>query len=721
LYYSDEIIDKVRDASDIVSIIGQSVRLKKAGRRYVGLCPFHNEKTPSFSVDPDRQMFYCFGCHKGGNVFTFLQEHDNMTFPEAVQTLADRAGIRLPERQYTPGQKKARDEKMQLLDLNKTAATWFFMQLHQPAGREGLAYLRNRKLTDQTIQSFGLGFAPADSTSLLRYLREKGNSDELIRKSGLMNVDETRGRMYDRFRNRVIFPILDVQNRVIGFGGRVMTDAKPKYLNSPESTIFDKSRNLYGYHVARRTHAGKLILCEGYMDVIAMHQAGFNYAVASLGTALTQQHCEIIRRFTKDVILSYDSDQAGTNAKMRAIPMLRRVGITPTILHLEPHKDPDEFIKAEGKDAFQDRLDHAENAFLFETGIIQKNYRMSDPDEAAEFFDAVALLIASMDDVFKRKGYVKMAAEQYGIDERDLSDRVVKKMEAGQKDDRYRAADTGARYGRSSTGFSGKGSGAGAGAFGASGAGASGSSGAGASGSSGAGGSGSSSAGASGAGAVGTDQNYGASGRQSFDANDEADLQAYLAQEQGEADYYEEPVSEDDYSGYYEQPRADFYEDPSTGDFYQIPKTATRRSKEGSVSEQGLEMSRRLLLSYIARYPSIFVDVKRYLSVDAFGTGLAGTAAGIIYEQMEKSGKVDEAAVVSRFEEPEDQAKAAEIFHTMDMASGDTDRAKAIRETVRKVYEAASPAPDDTRSEFARRIEKKKKVEEIRRMKVNLS
>ena len=307
---------------------GISVRLKKAGRRYVGLCPFHNEKTPSFSVDPDRQMYYCFGCHKGGNVFTFLEEHDNMTFQEAVQTLAGQAGISLPEQSYRPGEKKARDEKMQILELNKVAATWFFKELHSPDGREGLSYLRGRKLTDETIQRFGLGFAPADSSSLYNYLKGRGFSDELIRMSGLMNLDELRGRMYDRFRNRVIFPILDTQNRVIGFGGRVMGDAKPKYLNSPESAVFDKSRNLY-----RRTRAGKLILCEGYMDVIAMHQAGFTYAVASLGTALTWQHCEIIRRFTKDVILSYDSDQAGTNAKMRAIPMLRKAGITPVILH----------------------------------------------------------------------------------------------------------------------------------------------------------------------------------------------------------------------------------------------------------------------------------------------------------------------------------------------------------------------------------------------------
>lgn len=671
MYYSDEIIDQVRSATDIVSVIGQSVRLKKAGRRYVGLCPFHNEKTPSFSVDPERQMFYCFGCHKGGNVFTFLQEHDNMTFPEAVESLAGRAGITLPEQKYSPGEKKMRDEKMQLLDLNKVAATWFFMQLRKPQGRQGLAYLRQRKLSDATIQSFGLGFAPAASTSLYQYLKTRGYQDDLIRRSGLMNVDETRGRMYDRFRDRVIFPILDTQNRVIGFGGRVMTDEKPKYLNSPESIIFDKSRNLYGYNVARRTHAGRLILCEGYMDVIAMHQAGFTYAVASLGTALTRQHCEIIRRFTKDVILSYDSDQAGTNAKMRAIPMLRRAGITPTILHLEPYKDPDEFIKAEGKDAFQDRIDKSENAFLFETSVLQRSFRMDDPDQAADFFDAVALLIASIDDVFKRKGYVKMAAQQYGIDQRDLSDRVLKKLEAGQLDERYAAAagTTGRRAGAESR--------------------------------------------IPGAG----DRGFAAGSFMSGTASGQDHMQADMPQ-----DYYgpEEEYGYPDIPHDFDEPRTDVYEHPS-GDIYQIPKTAVRRNSEGSAAEQGTEMSRRLLLSYIAKYPSIYVDVKQYIGVNAYGDGLAGNVAKIIYRQMDDNGKVDEAAAVSRFEEPEKQAAVTEIFHTMDMAAGDAGRIKAIRETVRKVYEAAPPDKGDTRSEMMKMIDRKKTLEKIRTMQVHLS
>ena len=668
MYYSDEIIDKVRDATDIVSVIGSGVRLKKAGRRYVGLCPFHNEKTPSFSVDPDRQMYYCFGCHKGGNVFTYLQEHDNMTFPEAVQTLADRAGIRLPEKEMRPGEKKLRDEKLQILELNKVAATWFFMPLHSPQGREGLAYLKKRKLTDETIKRFGLGFAPQDSMSLYNYLKQRNYSDDLIRKSGLMNMDEMRGRMYDRFRNRVIFPILDAQNRVIGFGGRVMSDAKPKYLNSPESVVFDKSRNLYGYNVARRTRTGKLILCEGYMDVIAMHQAGFSYAVASLGTALTRQHCEIIRRFTKDVILSYDSDQAGTNAKMRAIPMLRYAGITPTILHLEPYKDPDEFIRAEGRDAFQERLDQAENAFLFETSVIRKKYRMDDPDQAADFCDAVALLIASMDDVFKRKGYLKMAAEQYGIEERDLADRVRDKLEAGLVDDRYSAARSGAGYGRTA-------------AF-----------------------------------------RRAAEEKASGEEGDPSGGNEPPQRDDPASGFYGEgPVTGDEYTGYYERPEADYYEDPSTGDMYQIPKTASRRGREGSVIEQGTETSRRLLLSYIARYPSIFDDVKQYIGVHAYGDGLAGQLAEILYGQMEKSGRIDEAAAIARFEDPDTQGKVAEVFHTMDMAPGSAERIKAIRETVRKVCEAAPPDPEEGGSVMMQTIARKKKLDRIAAMQVHLS
>ena len=652
LYYSDEVIDKVRDATDIVRLIGASVRLKKAGRRYVGLCPFHNEKTPSFSVDPDRQMYYCFGCHKGGNVFTFLEEHDNMTFQEAVQTLAGQAGISLPEQSYRPGEKKARDEKMQILELNKVAATWFFKELHSPEGREGLSYLRGRKLTDETIQRFGLGFAPADSSSLYNYLKERGFSDKLIRMSGLMNLDELRGRMYDRFRNRVIFPILDTQNRVIGFGGRVMGDAKPKYLNSPESAVFDKSRNLYGYNVARRTRAGKLILCEGYMDVIAMHQAGFTYAVASLGTALTWQHCEIIRRFTKDVILSYDSDQAGTNAKMRAIPMLRKAGITPVILHLEPYKDPDEFIKAEGQEAFQKRLDQAENAFLFEAGVMQKRFRMDDPDGAADFYDALATLIASMDDVFKRKGYVRLAAEQYGIEETDLTDRVRAKLEKGIVDERYlSAARGGSSYNR----------------------------------------------------------DYGTEARPDEDSSGAAEASR------------ETTGVEDDGPSYEDRPVPDYYEDLSTGDYYQIPRPATRRGSEGSVGDQSLEMSRRLLLSYIARYPSIADDIKPYIGKDGYGNGLAGSVAEILYSQLEEHQKADEAAVIARFEDTQTQARVAELFHTMDMAANDSERVKAIRETVRKVYEASPISREEGANEMAKAVTRKQKLNQIRTLEVHLS
>ena len=317
MYYPDEVVDQVRTANDIVDVIGQSVQLKKSGRDYIGLCPFHNEKTPSFSVSRIKQMFYCFGCHKGGNVITFVEEYDHLSFTEAVEALAGRAGIRLPAQEYSPQERRSRDEKEALLNVNRIAGAYYYYMLRTPEGKSGMDYLKGRRLTDETMKNFGLGYAGKHSDALYRYLKQKGISDDLLRQSGLMNVDERRGTMYDKFWNRVIFPIMDVNNRVIGFGGRLMGDGRPKYLNSPETKIFDKSRNLYALNAARRSRSGQLILSEGYMDVISMHQAGFTNAVASLGTALTQQHCALMKRYTDSVILSYDSDNAGVSAAMR--------------------------------------------------------------------------------------------------------------------------------------------------------------------------------------------------------------------------------------------------------------------------------------------------------------------------------------------------------------------------------------------------------------------
>lgn len=365
MLYPEELVEEIRARNDIVDVVSGYVKLQRKGSSYFGLCPFHNEKSPSFSVSPGKQMYYCFGCGAGGNVFTFLMEYENYTFPETLKALADRAGISLPEREYSQEEKKQQDLKSRLLELNKMAARYFYYQLRSENGRQGLEYLKSRQLSDETIKSFGLGFANKYSNDLYNYMKKQGIGDELLRESGLMNVDEAKG-MYDKFWNRVIFPIMDVNSRVIGFGGRVMGDGKPKYLNSPETPIFDKSRNLYGLNVARTSRKKNILVCEGYMDVISLHQAGFRNAVASLGTALTTQHAGLLKRYTDEVVLTYDSDDAGTRAAMRAIPIVKAAGLSAKVLHMQPYKDPDEFIKALGAEKFQERIDKAENSFMFD-------------------------------------------------------------------------------------------------------------------------------------------------------------------------------------------------------------------------------------------------------------------------------------------------------------------------------------------------------------------
>ncbi len=414
MYYSDEVVEEVRSRNDIVDVISGYVKLQRKGSSYFGLCPFHNEKSPSFSVSPGKQMYYCFGCGAGGNVFTFIMEYENYSFPEALKMLADRAGIALPEQDYSEEAKQKRDLKSAVLEINKIAAKYYYYTLRSPQGERGMQYLRDRHLSDETMQKFGLGYAGQYSDALYRYLKKKGISDQLLKESGLMQVNEKKG-MYDKFWNRVMFPIMDVNNKVIGFGGRVMGDAKPKYLNSPETVIFDKSRNLYGLNFARTAKKRYMLVCEGYMDVISMHQAGFTNAVASLGTALTSQHASLLKRYTDEVILTYDSDDAGVRAALRAIPLLKEAGISTRVLHMEPYKDPDEFIKALGVEAFQERIDRAENSFLFELSVMQRSYDMKDPDGKTRFFQAVAAKIAEFELEIERENYIEAVTGRFGI------------------------------------------------------------------------------------------------------------------------------------------------------------------------------------------------------------------------------------------------------------------------------------------------------------------
>ncbi len=414
MYYPDELVEEVRTRNDIVDVISGYVRIQKKGSSYFGLCPFHNEKSPSFSVSQSRQMYYCFGCGAGGNVFTFLMAYENCSFPEAIKTLADRAGVALPEMERSGEAKQRESRRAKLLEVNKEAAKYFYYLLRSPKGEAGYRYLSERQLSRETIQKFGLGFAGVTNNELTAYLRSKGYGDDLIREAGLAGFDEKRG-IYDKFWNRVMFPIQDINHRVIGFGGRVMGDAKPKYLNSPETMIFDKSRNLYGLNFARSARTNNVILCEGYMDVIAMHQAGFSQAAASLGTAFTVGQASLIRRYTQDVLLAYDSDGAGTNAALRAIGILRECGLRGRVINMSPAKDPDEFIKANGAEAFQERIENAENSFFFELRVLEREYDLRDPDSRTRFYKEAARKLCSFEEEVERENYLQAVAEKYHI------------------------------------------------------------------------------------------------------------------------------------------------------------------------------------------------------------------------------------------------------------------------------------------------------------------
>lgn len=419
MFYPEEIIEEVRQRNDIVDIISSYVKLKKTGSNYMGLCPFHSEKSPSFSVSGSKQMYHCFGCGVGGNVFTFVMEYENYSFVEAVQYLADRSGVQLPKVEMTPEAKRQADIRNRILEVNKEAAKYYVYQLHTKQGQKALDYLKGRELSDDTILKFGLGFSNKYSDDLYQYMKKKGFDDSLLKETGLFTMDEKRG-VNDKFWNRVMFPIMDMNSKVIGFGGRVMGDGKPKYLNSPETKAFDKSRNLYGLHLARQARSRSMILCEGYMDVIAMHQAGFSNAVASLGTAFTGLQANLLKRFADEVLLLYDSDEAGIKAALRAIPILKEAGLPAKVVRLKPYKDPDEFIKAQGKEAFQKRLDEAMNSFYFEIEVLEQNFDLQDPEGKTKFFNETAKKLLQFTEKLERNNYIEAIARKYRIAYADL-------------------------------------------------------------------------------------------------------------------------------------------------------------------------------------------------------------------------------------------------------------------------------------------------------------
>lgn len=429
MYYSEDFVEEVRQRNDIVDIISSYVNLKRSGSNYVGLCPFHNEKTASFSVSGNKQMYYCFGCGAGGNVFTFLMEYENLTFPEALAQLAERAGMELPEQSETTEEKRRRNVREQILEIYKIAANYYYAKLNSERGREAKQYLLGRELSEETIRHFGLGYSDKYSNDLYQYMKAKGYDDSLLNQTGLFQFQEAKG-VYDKFWNRVMFPIMDRRNKVIAFGGRVMGDGKPKYLNSPETMIFDKSRNLFGLNFVHGKQDHGMIVCEGYMDVIALHQAGFTNAVASLGTAFTSQQSSLLKRYTDTVYLCYDSDGAGVKAALRAIPMLKEAGITVKVINMRPYKDPDEFIKALSKEEFQKRIDQAQNSFFYEIDRLRTAYNMEDPEEKTRFMNEVAKKCLTFDNEIERNNYIEAFARQYAIRAEDFRGLVSRQAAA---------------------------------------------------------------------------------------------------------------------------------------------------------------------------------------------------------------------------------------------------------------------------------------------------
>jgi DNA primase len=425
MYYPEHIITRVREETDIIGIISEYTSLTKKGSNYVGLCPFHQEKTPSFSVSDEKQMYYCFGCGAGGNVITFMMEKENMAFPEVIEYLAEKAHIEIEVNNLNQDQIDQNAKRQELLEIHTKAARFFYTSLMEDEGKPVRDYLEKRGVSKNIIKRFGIGYASPNYNILYRYLKNQGHNDEILLESGLI-LKSKQGKLYDRFSDRLMFPIFNLTKKVIAFGGRVLDDSLPKYLNSPESMLFDKSSNLYGLHLAREQKHTYYILVEGYMDVMAMHQAGFSQTVASLGTAFTTRHAKLLKRYTKEVVILYDSDTAGKNAVLRAIPILRAEGILVRVLQLQQGKDPDEYLKKHSADEMQAQLDGAKSDTWFKIENTQNKYQLAKPDDKVKFLQEAATFIGELTSSIEQNIYTQEIASKYNIDEGALQTEIRK-------------------------------------------------------------------------------------------------------------------------------------------------------------------------------------------------------------------------------------------------------------------------------------------------------
>lgn len=432
--YSDEIIDDVRQSNDIVDVISQYVRLKRSGRNYFGLCPFHNEKSPSFSVSPEKQIFHCFGCGVGGNVFTFLTKIEGINFIEAVQLLAERANIQLPTLENNVDSAKEQ-LKTKVYKVNEFTAKYYHENLYRPESKIAQEYIKKRKLSNETLKAFQIGFS-GKFDELYQELKKQGFEDREILESGLVNKNE-RGQYIDRYRNRLMFPICDVRGRVIAFGGRVLDDSKPKYINSPENIVYSKGRHLYGLNVAKKYDIKKrLLIVEGYMDVVSLHQRDIHNVVASLGTALTQQQGYLLRNNTEQIILSYDSDEAGQTAKARAMEILQNMGCDIRVLQMEGAKDPDEYVIKYGNARFQNLVDKAISVIEFKVRILRQSLNLESTNDKIKFLNEIAKLISKIDNSMEREVYIEKIAKEYDVSKEAIYAEVNKLTYRESKDEK---------------------------------------------------------------------------------------------------------------------------------------------------------------------------------------------------------------------------------------------------------------------------------------------